>query len=178
MTADWDFFERARDGDERAWRILLERHGRELTRMALLITGSLAAAQDLVQESFVELYRKPPPHREGGFRAYLSTIVYHRSLKEKRRSRSLSSLDGIELVSTEASPLEKIITEEKDRAIVASIMSLDRQHRDVLILRFYGGHGYETIARLTGVPLGTVKSQIFYAVKICREQLRKKGWLE
>jgi RNA polymerase sigma-70 factor (ECF subfamily) len=178
LTSDWDLFERALGGDERAWRILVGCHGRELTKMALLITGSVAVAQDLVQESFIELSRKPPRHRQGSLRGYLSTVVYHRSLKEKAKAASVCSLEGIEVESPQGSPLERLVTKEKDRAIAAAIMSLDSPHRDVLILRFYGGHGYEEIARMTGVPLGTVKSQIFYAVKKCRERLRKEGWFE
>jgi RNA polymerase sigma-70 factor (ECF subfamily) len=178
LISDWDLFEQARGGDEHAWRILVERHGRALAKMALLITGSLDAAQDLVQESFVELARKPPRHKQGSMRGYLSTVVYHRSLKEKRRAASRYSLEGIEVESPEGSPLERLMLQERDKAIAAAVMSLDRRHRDVLVLRFYGGHDYEAIARLTGVPLGTVKSQIFHAVKKCRERLRKEGWFE
>jgi RNA polymerase sigma-70 factor (ECF subfamily) len=146
--------------------------------MAFLVTGSAAAAQDLVQDSFIELIRWRPGHRKGSFKAYLSTAVYRRALKEKKRSGLMSSLDRVDLEDSAVSPLEGVVKEERDRAIAGAIRSLDRDHRDILVLRFYGGHSYRAIAEMTGLPLGTVKSRIFYAVKICRKRLKEKGWIE
>lgn len=178
MTADWELFEQAQSGRESAWRELLERHGEGLTKMAYLITGSLATAQDIVQDSFVELYRKPPRHRRGSFRSYLSTMVYHGALKAKRRALKFLPFDGNDDTLPVSSPPEDFVSKERDRAVANTIMSLDREHRDILILRFYGGHSYETISEMMALPLGTVKSRIFYAVKSCRVRLRKEGWLE
>ncbi len=178
MTADWELFELAQDGAERAWCELLERHGGNLTKMAYLITGSLATAQDLVQDSFVELYRKPPPHRRGSFRGYLSTMVYHRALKAKHRTAAFRPLDGNEREPPTSSALDDIVLDERNRAVAETIMSLEPHHRDILVLRFYGGHSYDSIARMTALPPGTVRSRIFYAVKSCRERLKKEGWLE
>jgi RNA polymerase sigma-70 factor (ECF subfamily) len=146
--------------------------------MAFMITGSSAASQDLVQDAFIGVFRKPPRHRRGSLKAYLSTVVYHMALKEKKRSSRTRSLDEIEPVSTTDSPLEEILSREKDRKIARAIRSLDRAHRDIIILRFYGEHSYETIARMTNLPLGTVKSRIFYGVKSCRKRMKEEGLFE
>ncbi len=178
MTSDWKWLDRALKGDETAWRWLVEKHASSLVRMAFMISGSSAASQDMVQDAFIGMFRKPPRHRDGSFKAYISTVVYHLALKEKRRSGRGISLEEAEPESRADSPLEEVLTRERDRTIAAIIGSLDSAHRDVLLLRFYGGHSYETIARMTDMPLGTVKSRIFYAVKTCREKMKGKGFIE
>jgi RNA polymerase sigma-70 factor (ECF subfamily) len=178
LTSDWEWLDRALSGDQDAWRRLVERHATRLTRTAFLITGSSAVAQDLVQESFIEIYRRAPVHRNGSLGAYLSTTVYHLALKEKKRSGRMVPIDRFDPDSLDESPLVDVLKGERDRAVTRAIRSLDSGHRDILILRFYGGHSYPEIARMTGLPLGTVKSRIFYAVKSCRKRLKEKGWLD
>jgi RNA polymerase sigma-70 factor (ECF subfamily) len=178
MISDWGCLTLAKSGDQSAWQLLVERHGPKLTRMVFFITGSIAVAQDLVQETFFEVFRKGPGHQRGSFSAYLSTIAYHKALKEKKRGASRESLDGIEFKDSAPSPLDGVLVEERDRAIAEVIGSLEKHQRDVLILRFYGEHSYEEIAGILDQPIGTVKSRIFYAVKTCREKLREKGFLE
>jgi RNA polymerase sigma-70 factor (ECF subfamily) len=52
---------------------------------------------------------------------------------------------------------------------------LSNEQREILALRYFGGHSYEEIAEITEVPIGTVKSRIFYAIKVCQEKLRERG---
>jgi RNA polymerase sigma-70 factor (ECF subfamily) len=146
--------------------------------MALLITGSTPAAQDIAQETFLELYRKRLRHKRGSLKGYLSTIAYHLALKEKRKTASLQPIDGIAAAAGNPTPLESALAEERERVIFDVIRSLENSHRDVLILRFYGGHSYKEIAGITGIPLGTVKSRMFNALKVCRSRLREKGVVE
>jgi RNA polymerase sigma-70 factor (ECF subfamily) len=178
VSTDWDQLAHARRGDEAAWRDLVERHSPRLLKMALLITGSVAAAQDIAQETFMELHRTRPRHKRGSLKGYLSTIAYHLALKEKRKIASLEPIDEIAPAAGNPSPLEIALAEERERIIFDVIRSLEEGHRDILILRFYGGHSYREIAGISGIPLGTVKSRIFNALKTCRRRLRDKGVLE
>lgn len=146
--------------------------------LGLLITGSAAAAQDVAQESFVRLLQLDPKHRQGSVGGLLSTIAYRLALKERRRATRHTDLSGHDPPLADPSVLDLLLRSERDRHIAAAIRSLDGDHRDTLVLRFYGGHSYQEIAELMGVPLGTVKSRMFYAVKQCREVLREKGILE
>lgn len=143
-----------------------------------MILGSSAAAQDLVQESFIEVIRKRPRHRNGSFGAYLSTVAYHLALKEKKRNGRFVPLEGFDREADSDSPLDEVLSKEKERTVARVIRSLDRDHRDILVLRFYGEYSYEEIARMTHLPLGTVKSRIFHAVKACREKMKRKGLFE
>jgi RNA polymerase sigma-70 factor (ECF subfamily) len=178
VNSEWEYFNQARQGDEVAWRVLMGRHQSRLTALALFITGSAAAAEDVVQETFLRAFRARIKDCRGTVQGFLGTIAYRLALKEVKRSGKNVELDGQALTDPGRDPLDGILEDERDRLVVEAIGTLDSEHRDVLILRFYGGYSYNEIAELLQVPLGTVKSRIFYAVKTCREMLRQKGVLK
>lgn len=175
MTDDWHCLDLARGGDETAWRILFHRYYPSLVRMASCITGSSDTAHDLAQESFVRLIRARAEYQSGSFRAYLTTIAYRLALKERKRQNSKREPVTPTLADDSASPLDLAIQNETDRIIFRVIQSLPGEQREILALRFFGGHSYEEIATISGIPLGTVKSRIFYAIKTCREELKEQG---
>lgn len=176
--AEWDRFLRAQGGDESAWRVLVGKHQTRLTALALFITGSAAAADDVVQETFVRALRARTKRVTGTVQGFLGTIAYRLALKEVRRAKRHVALEGIDLADSRQTPLDSLLTDERQRLVADAIAALDEGHRDVLILRLYSGHSYEEIARILQIPLGTVKSRLFYAVKSCRETLRQKGVLK
>jgi len=143
--------------------------------MTFCITGSLDTAHDMAQESFVRLLHVRIRHRSGSFASFLSTIAYRLALKERKRQSSRRTLEAGEIADDSPSPLERTIRDETERIIFRAMQSLPADQREILALRFFGGHRYEEIARITEVPIGTVKSRIFYAIKTCRETLRNQG---
>ncbi|MFZ5434237.1 MAG: RNA polymerase sigma factor [Calditrichota bacterium] len=178
MNSDWHDLDRARHGDKAAWQALLDRHYSRLLSMTLLITGNPAAAQDIAQEAVVKLFRAEIRHRTGTVGGLLTTIAYRLAVKEKNRTNRHTDLEHAQPAASSPSPLDALISAERQRHVAEAIQQLDDEHRAALALRFYGGHSYQEIADLTGVPLGTVKSRIFYAVKNCQAELRKRGVLE
>ena len=178
MISDWDRLQNAREGGDESWQQLVSRHHSRLITMAFLITGSMATAKDIVQETFVRLFRRAPKHNGGSLASYLSTIAFRLSLKEKKRGHKNRDIEDVTLMDNDPGPLEGILKQERDKHLWAIIQSLDENHRCVLVLRFYGGHTYDDIATITNTPIGTVKSRIFYAVKACRTGLREKGIIE
>ncbi len=178
MLSDWDYFDRARNGDEIAWKILYNKYYKLLLKITLLITGSIDTAKDLVQETFIRMINIKLKHRDGSFKSYIATTAYRLALKAKEYSKRNNGLDNVEIPDETSSPLETIIKTESDKIIVGLINSLPDNQRDILILRLYGEQSYEEIARLLKLPLGTVKSRIFYAVKLCRKKLTEKGIME
>ncbi len=175
VSDDWRDLDQARHGDEAAWRRLMERHLSRLVALALMMTGSPEFAQDAAQEAFVRLLKANPAPEQGTLRGYLTTIVYHLALKENRRSARQQNVENSSLEDDSPSALESMVRSEREWLVVGAIRALDDAQRTALVLRFYGEHTYEEIAALTGVPLGTVKSRLFYAVKQCREWLKEKG---
>ena len=143
--------------------------------MTSCITGSIETGHDLAQESFVRLLHARITHRTGTFKSFLSTIAYRLALKERSRHNSHPPSDSALIADSSPSPLELAIRDETDRIIFQVIQSLSAEHREILTLRLMGGHSYEEIARITGIPVGTVKSRVFYAVKECRDMLKERG---
>jgi RNA polymerase sigma-70 factor, ECF subfamily len=176
--SDWDCLRRALKGSGADWQRLIERHHPRLVAQLLLLTGCPDSAKDLAQEAFLRLLHANLSHERGTVQGLLSTIAYRLAFKEKARRKRNLSLDGVDLPDPAASPLSALIRNERDLYLAEIVRSLDTEHREVLVLRFYGGHSYEEIAALMEIPLGTVKSRIFNAVKTCRERLRKVGIIE
>jgi len=175
ITTGWDELARARNGSREAWRTLFEQHSPRLLRMTLLMTGSTDAARDCVQETFVRVLNSAVHHQDGSLRAYLSTIAYRLALKETMRLRRLVPADTLDSASSDPSPLDDAIADERQREVARVLRALPAGHREVLILRLHGQHSYEEIAGITGLPLGTVKSRIFNAVKRARTMMKKRG---
>ncbi len=175
--SEWARLKRAQRGDEHSWRTIIGRHRPKLAAMILLITGSRAATQDILQETFLKAMRADISHYTGSVRGYLGTIAYRLAVKEMRRSRRDTVLNDENHPVAESDPLSDMLRSERERHLADTINSLSEEHRKVLILRFYGEFSYEDISELIDVPLGTVKSRIFYAVKSCRGILREKGIL-
>jgi RNA polymerase sigma-70 factor (ECF subfamily) len=114
-------------------------------------------------------------NRNGTLRAYLSTIAYRLAIKESMRQKKLAPAEDAELASSDQSPLDDVIAEDQQREVVRAIRALPAHHQEILVLRFHGDHSYGEIAEITGLPLGTVKSRIFHAVKSVRSEMKKRG---
>jgi RNA polymerase sigma-70 factor (ECF subfamily) len=175
VSDDWQNLDLARGGDEAAWRTLFGRYFPPLARMTAQMTGSLEMGNDLAQEAFVHLLRADIRHRNGSFKAFLSTIAYRLALKARHRQQEALRVDPDCIADESPSPLEKAIRDETDRIIVRVIQSLSIEQKEILTLRYFGEHSYEEITEITGIPIGTVKSRIFYAIKACQEKLKNRG---
>lgn len=175
IVTGWDDLARARTGSHEAWRALFEEYSPRLLRMAAMITGSTDAARDCVQETFVRVLNSAVRHRKGSLRAYLSTIAYRLAVRETMRLRRLVPSDSVEPVSPDPSPLDRAIADERQREAAKVLRALPALQREILILRLHGEHSYGEIAEITGLPLGTVKSRIFSAVKQARIMMKERG---
>lgn len=178
MSNEWGRFDRAQNGDSAAWEELLECHQSRLAALGLLITGSAAAADDIVQETFLRAFQSRIRHRRGTVHGYLTTIAYRLALKEKKREQRNVRMESANARAKAENPLDEILASERDRSIAEAIQTLEEDHRDAMVLRFYGDHDYKDIARLLDIPHGTAKSRVFYAVRKCREILKEKGIIE
>ena len=116
-------------------------------------------------------------HQDGNFKSFVTTIAYRLALKERSRLQRNKHIFSNEHVDSTPSPIEIQIREEQRMLLFKTISNLPEQQRDILVLRFYGELSYERIAETTQLPIGTVKSRVFYAVKACRNILKGKGVL-
>jgi RNA polymerase sigma-70 factor, ECF subfamily len=169
-------------GDEPAYALLVQRYKDELTNFAQRFLGDRDDAEDVVQETFVRVWRKrasyAPPAR---FSTWLYTIA---SNLAKTRLRRLSLRRFIRLGSSHqdgpvfdlpddgAGPdgaADETIREER---IQEALKSLPVRFREAIVLRDIQQLSYEEIAAITGGAMGTVKSRINRARAMLRDQLR------
>jgi RNA polymerase sigma-70 factor (ECF subfamily) len=143
--------------DQAAFQQLVERHQAAIRRFLRRLTaGDHAAADDLAQETFLQAYRKIHTLRAGGtVRAWLHTIAYRRFLRDKRRNSRLVVM---------AEPPPPVV--DPRQAIDAEILlprlmgQINPEERACLTLAYAAGMSHSEIVRITGLPLGTVKSHI------------------
>lgn len=178
MTSDWELVRKAKNGDTNSWNDLFTKYYKHLIRVAVLIIGSVDGAKDIVQETFLRLIRSRIKHYKGNFKSYITLIAFRLALKEKKRMFRSKKIDELNFIDSSLQSANEVINNEHYHFILNAISSLPEEQKEILVLRFYGEYSYEEIAQIISVPLGTVKSRIFYAVKACRDKLREKGVLE
>jgi len=140
---------------------------------AYFITGSREEAEEITQDVFVSVWKARQSFNpgKGKLTTWLHRITVNKCLERQRKKKlAVVPSETVELADGKGS--EEVVMNEDERARVLSAMgSLDGKHRAVLVLRYFNDLSYEEIAHTMGIPLGTVKSRIYVAIKMLREQL-------
>jgi RNA polymerase sigma-70 factor (ECF subfamily) len=187
---DADLVRLARGGDEGAYERLVVGHQRRAFNVAYRILGDYDEAADATQEAFVQAYRALGGFRgEARFGNWLLAIVLNQCrnrLKHwKRRARakhdSLSDPVGgedsdlrRELSDPAPNPLERLESRQLEELVREEVRHLDEEQATVLVLRELQDIGYEEIAQVLGVPIGTVKSRLHRGRSALAERLRRR----
>jgi RNA polymerase sigma-70 factor (ECF subfamily) len=175
-------------GDRDAFRRLVEREAPALVRACQRILGDHAEAEDAAQEAFVTAFRSLASWRgEGPFGAWLTRIGVRIALRQAGRRRTVTWLDPTRSAGTDASriaadraasaaasqtdPALLSIRAEHATEIRAAVAALPEPYREVVALRFFGEASLQEIARQTGKPMGTVKTQLRRGLARVRERL-------
>lgn len=169
VVADGEIMASLRAGSPTAMSELYQRHGRAAFMLAYSMLREQGAAEDIVQEAFLTLWRKADQYRpdHASLRTWLLTIVRNRTIDHLRSSkRARTDLPLLEELGETlgdgqaggmAQQVERDIEGQRVRAIVAG---LPEDQRRTVELVYFGGYTYEEAARLTNTPLGTVKSRL------------------
>ena len=157
-------------GDDRALAEALDEFGGSVHATALRILGSPVAAQDVVQEVFVELWCHPERYDESlsGLRTYLTLCARHRALdvvrselrragREERHARWVPA-------PRQPSPGELAADADTASAVRAAVRALPPDQRRVVELAYFDGLSYRDVARRMGIPEGTAKSRLRLAL--------------
>ena len=153
---------------------LFRAHAVDLVRLAVLLVGDQATAEDVVQDVFARLQRSP-----GRLRGldkpvpYLRTAVVNgcRSVhRSRRRARLLRVPHEPPVWSAEAA----VLAGEDRRAVLAAVARLSGRQREVLVLRYYAGLADQDIAGALQVSRGTVSSTLSRALAALARELREE----
>ena len=161
----------AADGDaESAVTWLYHTHALSLTRLAHVMLGDKASAEDVVQEAFCGLYRNWAriDDKSGALR-YLRASVLNgcRSVGRRRSLQARRTLHERPAASAES----VVLAGEERRSVLPAVRRLPARQREVLILRFYLREPDAEIARVLGISPGTVRSSAHRALAALERML-------
>jgi RNA polymerase sigma-70 factor (ECF subfamily) len=166
-----DLVQAARKGREEAFLRLFDEHHLPLFRFAYRLTGSVADAEDIVQESLMGLLRAECRYdlRRTSLRSYLFGAVRNQALK-RQRHRAQAVEDAGDPVDCRSPETEAIHAELED-TIARAVMRLPENQRAVLILAHYERVPLAEIAQVMEIDVGAVKSRLQRARASMKEAL-------
>ena len=170
---DADLHRRVAFGDRRAFEELYRRYATAAYGLALRVTGQDSLAQDVVHDAFLAMWRVPEAYdpARGTFRAFFLSLVHHRAVdvvrrEERLRRRALRVNPDSEVGEDVADDVvrDAWLTVRR-RQVRDALHQLPPEQRQVLELAYFGGYTQARIAEELGVPLGTVKTRTFAAMR-------------
>jgi RNA polymerase sigma-70 factor (ECF subfamily) len=184
--SDEELFARTRRGDEPAFATLVRRYERELYGYLRRYLGDANLADDVFQNTFLQLYLKRDQYEPGRpVRPWLYTIATHQAIDALRRAGrhptvSLEQQTGEEsdgephrllglLEDAGPSPVDRVSTEEARDLVRKSVDDLPDFLRQVVMLAYFQGLPYRDVAEVLGIPVGTVKSRLHTALQRLHE---------
>ena len=182
------------DGDRDAFRLLVEREGRQVVRVCYRILGDVHEAEDAAQEAFVTAYRSLATWRgDGPFAGWLATIATRIAVRRAAKRRPTvridvaadlgpaGAADALLARATAASPSAapdpsaRLLEAERSEAVRRAVARLDEPYREVVALRFFGERSLAEIAVESGRPIGTVKTHLHRGMQRLRALLAVEG---
>jgi RNA polymerase sigma-70 factor (ECF subfamily) len=167
-------------GDRECFQQLVKRYERELFHFLVRFLGDRAAAEDIFQETFLQIHQSAPTfdvHRR--FRPWLFTIAANKA-RDLIRSNSRrptsplhstvnsgddASAEFIDLMkSTDESPDQPMMQRELRQKVQATVSAMPEHLREILLLSYFHQFPYKQIGDILDIPLGTVKSRLHSAV--------------
>lgn len=187
--SDQELLEAHLAGDPESFGILAARYARELFSFLVRFVGDAALADDLVQETFLQVhYAASSFDRTRAFKPWLYTVAANKArdqlrTRARRMERSLEAEgaetgrslgDGVEALSL---PADETLDAAELRQRVQSVIERMPEHlRTILLLGYYQQLPYAEIAEVLDIPVGTVKSRLHAAVgffgKLWRREAR------
>ena len=176
--ADEDLMQLVRRGEAEAFEVVYERHSSAAFSLAYRMCGSRAAAEDVVQEAFLSLWRSGARYdrARGSVRTWVLGIVHNRAIDSLRRSvvhdRRRASDEGIE-ERFEARERTEVEVARLDEAweIRQALETLPAEQSRVIELAYFGGFTQTEIASMLETPIGTVKGRMRLGLEKMRAQL-------
>jgi RNA polymerase sigma-70 factor (ECF subfamily) len=178
--SDEDLLSRYCRGQTEAFGALVRRYERELYGYLRRYLGDASLAEDVFQNTFLQLYLKSAQYEAGRpVRPWLYTIATHQAIDALRRNGRHQAVsleqrtepgDGepgglLEMLENRTpGPLEHAAAQERRERVRAAVERLPEFLRQVLILAYFQGLKYREIADILDIPVGTVKSRLHAAL--------------
>lgn len=158
--------EKCRNGDREAFRFLVERYQKQAVAHSTAILGNREDALDAAQEAFIDAFqalgRFDTTRR---FYPWFYVLLRNRCFKMTARRRPAEDIEETEILQAQTG-----VSPEERFALEKALLSLAKEDREIITLKYLDGLSYEELAGRLQIPRGTVMSRLFYA----RKQLQAK----
>src|SRR5918992_1285859 len=181
LLADEDLVSLTDSGDAQAFAALYDRHSRAAYSLAYRMMGERQAAEDLVQEAFLKMWRVAGSYRveRASVRTWVLSIVRNRAIDHLRSTASRRrTQDRIEAQTPASQPSEafgEAWRNSQGEQVREALRGLPPEQLKVLELAYFSGYTHTEIAELLGLPLGTVKGRMRLGLKKIREYFEYMG---
>lgn len=180
--ADEDLIALAQRGDISAFELLYERHKGPAYSLARRITGTDGNADDVVQETFISVWRAIERYdpRRASVRTWLMRIVHRRAIDQLRsssvHSRRRADGEGLidDLTASDPAPEAIALAGEQSEIVREVLDELPDDQRKAIELAYFSGFSQSEIAEITDLPLGTVKGRMRLGLEKMRASLEEQ----
>ena len=184
LTTDEQLVERAQAGDGEAFGEVVRRWERKIFALAYGITGSAEEARDATQETFIAAYRNLRGFRgEAQVSSWLHRIAVNQCITRQRRARVRPETqleEGAEPAGArplwdgaDANPVGAAESRQRAEAVRRAVASLPHELREVVLMKEFEELTFQEIADALQLPLSTVKSRLYTALKQLRLRLER-----
>ena len=165
--ADEELMGLVRDGEVGAFEVIFDRHASAAFSLAYRMCGRRAAAEDIVQDAFLSLWRSGGGYdpRRGSVRSWVLSVVHNRAIDAFRRQGSRDRRDVADEGIAERLPAPDATDAEVERRddarqVRTALDELPPDQRRVIELAYFGGFTHNQIAEMLDLPPGTVKGRM------------------
>jgi RNA polymerase sigma-70 factor (ECF subfamily) len=175
LLADEDLISLLVEGDARAFATLYDRHGRAAYSLAYRMMGEKQAAEDLVQDALLKVWRGAESYRteRGSVRTWILSIVHNRGIDQLRSLASRRrTQDRVEASAPTSQPSEAFAETWRNsqrEQVREALSTLPPEQVKILELAYFSGYTHVEIAELLGLPLGTVKGRMRLGLRKIRD---------
>jgi RNA polymerase sigma-70 factor (ECF subfamily) len=160
--------DKCRNGEQEAFRYLVERYQRQAVSHATAILGNREDALDAAQEAFIDAFRALKSFDEARpFYPWFYVLLRNRCYKMAARKRETEGVDETVIVASNS------MAREETLALEEALLSLDRQDREIITLKYFDGLSYDELAERLEIPKGTVMSRLFHARRKLQVKLER-----
>jgi len=167
-------------GDISAFNVLVRQHQDELFNFLLKYTGDRETAGDIMQQTFVLVYKKLKKLNEKEkFRSWLYTIAVNQCRNHFRKKREVSFTEVSSKQDIEFNPGEEHNFSANDQSsnliIKKALQSIPKEQRVVVIMKQYHNLKFTEIASILGEPVNTVKARLYYGLTALKKVITSWG---
>lgn len=165
-------------GDEEALGTLMDRYGGALLHFAHRLVGDMQLAEEIYQDTMLKAWQQASAFRvDGHLKAWLFRVARNNAIDYMRKKRlPLEEYTAcLETAATTFRPDREAERSWLSSEVFEAIDELPPAYREVVDLRFFHQLCYQEISQVLGIPLGTVKSRLNYAIQRLTKILRGRG---